>query len=262
MLKLLLSCMSLSFLVLQTGTPARRSEVHSRDNAVLPVSGALLYNNVYGKGTITDYRQSVFSGPDGTGWEWTWPANGGTDLKVYPEILIGRSPWSDAPGLAGTAGLAAGSQLPERLAAARQTIRFDFNTAADGLWLASFDFWITSSDHPTEKDIVSNLCLWTVNHGVTPSEVYKGRHMRLKIGGRMYDAIFETPKERPEKHWNTLCLIDLEPRTKGSLDLAALMHALVAHGLAKSTDFLATAELGTEVATGEGRTTLRDFSLK
>ena len=153
--KPLMSCMSLALLFAQASTPIGKTEVRNTDNAVLPISGALLYNNVYGKGTIRSYRQSVFQGSAGTGWEWNWPASGGSELKVYPEILIGRSPWSDAPGLAGTTGLAAGDQLPRSVAGARQTIQFDFKTAASGLWLASFDFCITSTDHPSQKDIVS-----------------------------------------------------------------------------------------------------------
>jgi hypothetical protein len=150
--------------------------------------------------------------------------------------------------------------LPRRLAETRQTIDFDFSTVASGRWIESFDFWITSSDHPTTKDIVSNLTIWIVNHGV--KNTYKGRHMELKIGGRTYEAIFETPAEQPDKPWKALCLVDTEPRTKGSLELSPLVEALIAHGLAKPTDYLATAELGTEVAYGKGRTTLLLFKLR
>ena len=38
--------------------------------------------------------------------------------------------------------------------------------------------------------------------------------------------------------------------------------ALIAHGLAQPTDFFATAELGSEVVYGKGRTTLRVFRLR
>jgi hypothetical protein len=181
-------------------------------------------------------------------------------VKSYPEVIVGRSPWSDAGWLAGAAGLGTGDRLPRRLADTRQTIDFDFTTDANGLWLDSFDFWITNSDHPASKDIVSNLTIWTMNHG--EKNPYKGRHTTLKIGGRTYEAIFETPAEAPEKPWKTLCLVDTEPRSKGSLELRPLMDALIVHGLAKPTDFLATAELGSEVAYGRGRTTLRTFRLR
>jgi hypothetical protein len=253
---------SLLFVFAQATPPAAPADVRTEDSALLPIPGAVLYNNVYGKGDIKNYEQSVFNGKDGAGWEWDWPESGGPVLKNYPEVLMGRSPWSDAGGFAGAAGLSAGGQFPRRLAETRQTINFDFTTVANGLWLGSFDFWITSSDHPTTKDIVSNLCIWTINHGLKPSDVYKGRHETLKIGGRTYEAIFETPKEQPDKPWKTLCLVDAEPRSKGSLDLRPLAEALIAHGLAQPTDFLATAELGSEVAYGKGRTTLRVFRLR
>jgi hypothetical protein len=253
---------SILFALAQASLPASPVEVRKEDSALLPISGAVLYNNVYGKGDVANYRQIVFRGQDDAGWEWDWPESGGPSLKNYPEVLMGRSPWSSAGGFAGAAGLSAGDQLPRRLSETRQTLDFDFATVASGLWLGSFDFWITSSDHPTTKDIVSNLCIWTMNHGVRSSAVYKGRQVKLKIGGRTYDAIFETPKEAPEKPWKTLCLVDTEPRSKGSLELGPLVDALIAHGLAKPADFLATAELGTEVAYGKGRTTLRTFRLR
>ena len=84
----------------------------------------------------------------------------------------------------------------------------------------------------------------------------------MTIGGRRYEAIFQTPKAQPEKAWKNLCLLDLDPRSKGTLALAPLMYVLVARGLARPTDFLATAELGTEVAYGKGRTILREFQLR
>jgi hypothetical protein len=244
----------------QASPAATPVEVRKEDSALLPIPGAVLYNNVYGKGDITNYRQLVFRGQDDAGWEWDWSESGGPSLKNYPEVLVGRSPWSDASGVAGTAGLSAGDQLPRRLAETRQTLDFDFSTVASGLWLESFDFWITRSDHPSTKDIVSNLTIWTMNHGVTST--YKGRHTTLKIGGRTYEATIEMSEEQPDKPWKTLCLVDTEPRSKGSLQLGPLMDALIANGLAQPTDFLATAEFGTEVAYGKGRTTLRVFSLR
>ena len=235
----------------QASLPDAPVEVRTEDSALLPVSGAVLHNNVFGKGDITSYRQLVFRGQHDAGWEWDWPASAGPSVKSYPEVLLGRSPWSAAQ---------AGDQLPRRLAATRLTIDFDFTTVASGLWCESFDFWITRSDRPSSKDIVANLCVWTMKHGLEPS--YKGRRRTLRIGGRTYRAIFETPKERPDKPWKTLVLVDTEPRSKGSLELGPLVEALIAHGLAQPTDFLATAELGSEVAYGKGRTTLRVFKLR
>jgi len=248
---ILLVFTSVLFVFGQANSPVASGDVRTEDNAILPIPGAVLFNNVCGKGDITNYRQSVFHGKDDAGWEWDWPKSAGPVLKSYPEVILGRSPWSEAK---------AGDQLPRRLSETRLTIDFDFSTVASGLWLDSFDFWITRSDRPRSKDIVSNLTIWTMKHGVKPS--YKGRHMTLKIGGRTYEAIFETPKEQPDKPWKTLCLIDTEPRSKGSLDLGPLVDAMIAHGLAQPTDFLATSEFGSEVAYGKGRTTLRVFKLR
>ena len=61
----------------------------SEDGALLPISGAVLYNNAYGKGNIAAYRQVVFSGRDDSGWEWDWPESAGPSMKCYPEVLSG-----------------------------------------------------------------------------------------------------------------------------------------------------------------------------
>ncbi len=259
---ILLVFMPVVLVLAQANSSAALTEVRTADSALLPVSESVLYNNVFGKGDIANYKQSVFRGKDDTGWDWDWPESGSRAIKGYPEVLVGRSPWSDAGGVAGTPGLGAGDQLPRRLSEVHLTIDFDFSTVASGLWLESFDFWITRSDHPGTKDIVSNLCIWTMNHGLKPSDAYKGRHATLKIGGRTYEATFETPQEQPAKPWKTLFLLDTEPRSKGSRELGPLVDALIANGLAKPTDFLATAELGSEVAHGKGRTTLRVFRLR
>ena len=227
------------------------TSIQPEDGGLLPISGAVLYNNAYGKGDIDNYRQFVFRDRDTAGWEWEWPESGGPAMKSYPEVLAGRSPWSGAAG---------GELLPRRLAESGLTIDFDFTTVASGRWCESFDFWITSSDRPTAADIVSNLCVWTTRHGVYPD--YKGRQTTLTIGGRTYDAIFETPADQPDKPWKTLCLVDAQLRTTGSLELGPLMDVMIDHGLARPTDFLATAELGSEIAHGKGRTTIRTFRLR
>jgi hypothetical protein len=258
-----LTTQSISDFRLGTGEaslPASPVEMRQEDSALLPIPGAVLFNNVYGKGDIANYRQQVFRGPDGAGWEWDWPESGGPAVKNYPEVLIGRSPWSDAGGVAGAAGLTAGDQLPRRLSEVRQTIDFDFASVGSGRWVESFDFWITRSDRPSSKDIVSNLTIWTMNHGAEPP--YKGRRETLRIGGRTYEAIFETAAEQPKTPWKTLCLVDTEPRSQGGIELGPLVDALIANGLAQPTDFLATVELGSEVAYGKGRTTLRTFKLR
>src|ERR1035437_2457988 len=101
---------SILFAPAQANPTATSVEVRAEDNALLPIPGAVLYNNVYGKGQITNYKQSVFHGNDDAGWEWDWPESGGPVLKVDPEVLVGRSPWRDAGGPAGAAGLRAGDQ--------------------------------------------------------------------------------------------------------------------------------------------------------
>jgi len=223
----------------------------SDDFALLPFDNGVLYNNVFAKGDIQNAFQQVFLDENQFGWEWNWPKNTGPSVKTYPEVILGRSPWSKAEY---------GSQLPCALEKVEFVLDFDFTAEAEGSWSDSFDFWITSKPDPKVNDIICNLCIWTRRHQLEGA--YRGSHETLKIGGRTYKAIIETPADQPEKAWNTLFIIDTEPRSQGNLELQPFMEILIGRGLAKPGHFLATAELGNEVAYGKGKTIVRKFSLR
>jgi hypothetical protein len=231
--------------------PERRLVKRSEDFALLSFDQGVLYNNVFAKGDVQNAVQQVFLDGDQFGWEWDWPENAGLGVKTYPEVIWGRSPWSKAEY---------GRQLPCALEKVRYVLDFDFTTEAEGSWSESFDFWITNKTDPEAKDITGNLCLWTRRHQLEGG--YRGSHEIVKIGGRTYEAIIETPADQPAKPWKTLFVIDTEPRSQGSLELRPFMEVLTERGLAKPDHFLATAELGNEVAYGKGRTIVRKFGLR
>ncbi len=223
----------------------------SKDFALLQFDNGILYNNVFSKGDIHNAFQQIFLDGNQFGWEWDWPENTGSSVKAFPEVILGRSPWSKAEY---------GSKLPCTLEKVRFVLDFDLTTEADGSWCESFDFWITNKTNPKMKNIICNLCIWTRRHQLEGA--YRGRHETMKIGGRSYEAIIETPADQPDKTWKTLFLIDTEPRSQGSLELQPFMKIMTEHGLAKPVHFLATAELGNEVAYGKGRTIVQKFNLR
>ncbi len=229
----------------------RRTVKQSEDFALLSFDHGVLYNNVFGKGDIQNAFQQVFLDGNQFGWEWDWPENTGPLVKTYPEVILGRSPWSKAEY---------GSQLPCSLDKVRYVMDFDFITQAEGSWCESFDFWITNKPDPEVKNITCNLCIWTRAHQIEGA--YRGSHETVKIGGRTYTAIIETPADQPVKTWNTLFVIDTEPRSQGSLELQPFIETLTERDLAKPDHFLATAELGNEVAYGRGKTIVRKFCLR
>ena len=231
--------------------PKRRMVKRSEDFALLSFDNGVLYNNVFAKGDIQNAFQQVFLDGEQFGWEWDWPENTGPSVKAYPEVILGRSPWSKAEY---------GSQLPCALEKVRFILDFDFTTEAEGSWCGSFDFWITNKPDPEVKDITCNLCIWIRPHNIEGD--YRGSHETVKIGDRTYQAIVETPADQPAKTWNTLFVIDSEPRSRGSLELRPFMELLTERGLAKPDHFLATAELGNEVAYGKGRTIVQKLGLR
>jgi hypothetical protein len=223
----------------------------SDDFALLPFDNGVLYNNVFAKGDIQNAVQQIFLDGEQFGWEWDFPENTGPSVKTYPEVILGRSPWSKAKF---------GGQLPYPLEKVQYVLDFDFTTIADGSWSDSFDFWITNNPNPEPKDITCNLCLWTRRHQLEGA--YIGSHETIKIGGRTYEAIIETPADQPSKTWNTLFVVDTEPRSQGNLELKPFIEALIERDLAKPSHFLATAELGNEVAYGKGKTIVQRFGLR
>lgn len=226
-------------------------EIRTEDMAMLSSKHGMLFNNVCFKGDIRGAKQQIFREKEVCGWTWDWPEGTGPGVKTYPEIIQGRSPWGAAKD---------GDLLPCPLSKARMKLDFDFQTEGTGSWCTSFDFWITSKPEPTSKDIVFNFTVWTQIHAL--ANTYKGKHEQVKIGGRGYQAIFETPVEAPWKIWSTLCLVEDDLRNSGSLDVGAIVDFLLARGLVKPDQFLATAELGSEVVCGKGSLTLRTFALK
>jgi hypothetical protein len=60
---------SILFLLAHAALPAAPVDARTEDCALLPFSGAVLYDNVYGKGDLANYRQLVFCGQDDAGWE-------------------------------------------------------------------------------------------------------------------------------------------------------------------------------------------------
>ncbi len=231
------------------GAPER--QVQNADNATLGFAGAVLCNNVFNKGTIQDARQEVYTEGAEGGWTWDWPEGTGPAIKAYPEIILGRSPWLDLRG---------GTLLPAPLGGLKLSLDFDFTAQAEGSWCTSFDFWITGTAEPKPQDITCNLNIWIQRDKLSPP--YKGKRETVVLGGRTYEAIIETPADAPHKTWPSLCLVDTEPRTAGSIDLGEIVAFLIARGLAKPEFFLATAELGNEVAYGKGRTVVRRFTLQ
>jgi hypothetical protein len=215
----------------------------TQDSAVLSFADGALYNNVFGKGDIHPYTQCVFADAGRFGWEWNWPPGTGPLVKAYPEVILGCSPWCKTDHL---------QHFPCRLADVHHTLEFDLATHADGQWCESFDFWITSNPDPGVDDIVTNLCVWTIVKGLQAN--YIGPHETLQIGGRIYDVVFETPADHPPKTWTTLFAIEKDFRSSGSLALRPFLDIMIARSLAVPDLFLATAELGTEIACGRGKT--------
>jgi hypothetical protein len=229
--------------------------VQAGEDAMLPCAGGVLHTNVWNMARIGDARnldnQKVFRDGEEGGWSWDWPESTGPEIKAYPSIIVGQSPWNT---------IRTEGPLPMPLSKGRLSIFFDLHSEGTGSWNTSFDFWITAKPDPKPADITCNVTIWTTNHGLKPS--YKGRTETLKLGGRTYQAILQTPADVPGEKWNTLCLVDSVSRDAGVLDLRPILDFLIQRGFAQPEHLLVTSEIGNETALGKGRCVVRRFKLK
>jgi hypothetical protein len=53
---------SIMFVLAQANPATEHIEARAEDSALLPIPGAVLYNNAFGKGDIANYRQSPWHG--------------------------------------------------------------------------------------------------------------------------------------------------------------------------------------------------------
>lgn len=106
-----------------------------------------LLNNMWGKGTIATYSQSIFGdGPtvNNFGWRWNWPSGVNNKVKAYPCIKVN--------------GNSNPSRLPTQISANKNIwLEWDFNIknfdnvkTATGTFNCAWDVWV----NPTKGDTV------------------------------------------------------------------------------------------------------------
>ncbi|UCH65981.1 MAG: hypothetical protein JSW63_02270, partial [Ignavibacterium sp.] len=97
------------------------------DGAEFTIQDFILSNNVWGKGSETNYEQCIYyestNNQTEIGWNWNWPGNG--NVRAYPEIIFGHKPWSTT---------STSSLLPARINSKSITMKYSGSATAIGQW--------------------------------------------------------------------------------------------------------------------------------
>ena len=229
-------------------------------NAYAGANGWSMVNNVWNPGNLASSDYSITSSylaSDLTNhptFNWSFPVvtDAVSSVRAYPEISFGPNPLSSvqtpAPGAVFPVQLSALSGL---------TVNYDvaYQGNKDGFDVA-FDIWLTSQPNGGASTITNEVMVWVHKGGITPFGDLIGTYQDGDISAHIYHG---TNSGRPY----TAVILDTD-RPAGSLDINDIMQKLEGLGIVSSNEYLASIELGAEVASGTGSLTINslDFSVK
>lgn len=226
------------------------------DNKRIVLGDYILHNNVWNKGDRTDYTQCVFAQSDTPsavmGWRWAWPGTG-KQVKAYPEVMYGNSPWDDEPPT---------GRLPVPVSVRDLFVTYDASIQATGIWNVALEMWLTSSLSPAEENITDEVMIWIDADGMVPgSSVYDT--MTLD-GMDYYLVIYKGHGDNSggsSARWSYIAFVSREPMLSGTLNIGSFLDYLLQNEIIEPDRYIASIELGTEVASGEGEFILSAFEI-
>jgi len=226
------------------------------DDQATAVNGAFrAENNTWGKGALTGWSQCVGlgSGPDGTlvgRWTWDW-LNSGNNVKAYPEIVFGQKPGSSTTS----------PDLPIKINSVNYlVITYDITSTHTGSGNLAFDIWLTNTQNPAKwgvPPITHEIMIWLDHYGgLAPG----GNWIEtVNIDGANY-SVYKA--ENWGDGWRYIAFVRPEGQPlAGTLNLGGLLSYMKDKGFATGDEYVASIEIGNEVASGAGETILNKFSV-
>ncbi len=206
----------------------------------------LLANNVWGKGDLTDYDQTIgiAKTPDSCHfrWAWRWPVSSLNSVRAYPEIIYGWKPWSAASTT---------PSLPVQVSAIQALdVHLKFSTQPTGKYNSAFDLWLTSTNPPTGETITREIMIWVGEAAMSPAGA---KVASLEIAGIPYHLYKE------QWDWTYLAFTQQEPQPTETIPIAELLAYLVDNQYIQANEYLASIEFGNEVINGSGETLVDEF---
>ena len=230
----------------------------TNDWDTITFSEYIIENNVWGKGSITDYSQSIFYNqdtPNNFGWEWNWP-DSGTNVKSYPEIIYGKKPWNENTTT---------SKLPTVVSNAYLTIDITSTTTATETYNTAFDIWLTESQTADETEIKAELMIWLNYSNMTPATDGSINGEDVTIDGQNYKLYVYNNFGDPSGgglSWTYIAFTKQDQTDTASLKLESFLTELLNRSLIQSLWYVATIELGNEIVSGNGKTDITEYNIQ
>ena len=210
----------------------------------------LISNNVWGKGTETNYEQCIYykftNNQLEIGWNWDWPGNGG--VRAYPEIIFGLKPWSSE---------STSQLLPAQVNNNQITLKYSGTASAIGQWNLAYDIWLTNSITPVPANVTHEIMIWMhKSNSITPAGTNRGT---ITIGGNNFDLWVN---ENHNDSWTYIAFVSDTTRLSATLDLNAFMVYLISNDYISEDLFISGIEFGTEIFEGIGNIKLSEYNVE
>ncbi|HUL54886.1 MAG TPA: hypothetical protein VLT83_15900 [Opitutaceae bacterium] len=216
----------------------------------------LLENNVWNVAAARPGRawsQSIFCdrATGAMGWRWNFAGEDAT-LKTFPELIFGKKPFDNY--------VSTTPRLPAPLTACRLVIDYDYVANATGVYDTSTDIGFTDSAAAGERNIRAKLMIW-FDHQHLPFFPDR-RKIRATISGRAHEVFIDRDHAGADGRWVFIALLPENLPRRGELHLADYLAYLVRVGALEPEWFLASVEIGSEIASGSGEVTFRKFVVR
>ena len=218
-----------------------------------------IFNNGWNaKANMGPHRQKIFvkqaNGKPIFGWVWKW-FSGGTDVASYPEIQVGNSPW--------VGEVAPNSGFPFRVGTKKIVADFDVSMHASGTYDLAFEFWTTTSPVVEKRGIAHEVMIWLAENRLSAAGSLVAS---ASIGCNQFHVYFSNnhgdSSGANSNTWTIISLVSDKPILHGPLDIGAIIDYLVQTRLLSSDVYVACLELGNEVASGSGKTEVRNYAVR
>ena len=199
------------------------------------------------------------AGRNQIGWMWRWP---GLDYSgfAYPEVVAGWKPWAG--------GEPTDRRFPMLMdQAQRLSLAYEVETRATGrytlaamMWLVNRSPWLPGAG----SDTISTEVVFDLDH--SPGFHPPGRRIDgTTVRGDAYELWLADDTGAPLRPgrggWRMLTFRGPRGRTRGVLDVGALLGHLTRVGLVRPKEAVASVELGNEIMGGAGATWVHRFDV-
>ncbi len=216
----------------------------------------LLENNTWNvQATKNNWTQTIFYDTikGNLGWKWDFSNERDTPnsylVKSYPEIIFGKKPYDNYPSTS--------SRLPIALTSAQFHLEYEYIVNAQGVYNTTTDISFTDNKNPHSNNIRAKMMIWFDHQNFPFFESEKLK--QAMIGGLKYEIFVDTSHIGPEGKWVFIALLSDNFPSKGKLNLRDYFDYFISEGVLMSEWYLSSIEVGSEISSGKGEITFKQF---